>query len=239
MYLSAQRVRAPRGATGVNVALYLHSGTEINPAVWGLPAHTTLATITSGNPGKLATSRVQIKPGGNSVESFVDVVAPDGTSATEIGNALEELRQQATAARNPAVVRVGHVTAEFSMSLGEVRVANVFDELAGPALMLYSHPEPPTWVAAQPLTIDVQNDDEGWVFGLDLASAGRVTRAGGRPARVRVRYDVADDFRRVYGHLYPHAAQWVTNLSGEALLELGGAKFVHDGTVVGEWPARG
>jgi hypothetical protein len=132
----------------------------------------------------------------------------------------------------------GHATASFSANLGGEDVGDAFDDLARAALELYANPAPPPWLASPALVIEVQSDDDGWRFGLDEPSAARVIAAGGQPARVRIRHEVADDFRKLYGHLYPHAAQWVTNLSGEALLELGGAKFVHGGQKVAEWPAR-
>ncbi|MGD0679855.1 MAG: hypothetical protein ABSC94_31110 [Polyangiaceae bacterium] len=229
-------MRAPRGATGINVALYLHTGTELDAKVWELPADQMMTAITTKYLGRLATSRVEVKPGGNSVQSSIDVAAPDGTREPEVRAALNSLRASALTVRR-ATVRFDHVTASFSTNLGAVD-ADSFDELAGAALALYANPRPPPWLSKPPLVIDVQNDDDGWSFHLDAASVDRVMAAGGQPVRVRVRYEVADDFRRVYGHLYPYAAQWVTNLTGEVLLELGGAKFVHRGTVVSEWPAR-
>jgi hypothetical protein len=238
MYLSAQRVRTPRGATGVNVALYLHTGTGLGEETWRLPPRQTVERVATGCPGRLATSRVTIKPGGNSVERSIDIVAPDGSSLADVEAAIQELRSSGLA-KPQVTARVGDVTAQFSANRAFEDPVAAFNELAEPALALYAKPEPPSWTATPPLVVRVQNNDEGWIFQLDEESAKRVIAAGGRPARVRVRYDVADDFRRVYGHLYPHAAQWVTNLSGEALLELGGGRFVHRGTVVGEWPARG
>lgn len=238
MYLTAQRVRSPRGATGVNVALYLHTGTALPEDTWTLAPHQMVERVATTSSGRLATSRVTIKPGGNSVESSIDVAAPDGTSLADVQAAVRELRS-AGVAKPPVTVRVGDVTAEFTASRAVEDPSAAFNELAESALALYAKPEPPAWTATSPLTVRVQNNDEGWTFQLDEESAGRVIAAGGRPARVRVRYDVADDFRQVYGPLYPHAAQWVTNLSGEALLGLGGAKFINRGTIVGEWPARG
>jgi hypothetical protein len=237
MYLSAQRVRAPRGTTGINVALYRHSDTDLGEDAWALPPDRTMELISNHHPGRLATSKVQVKPGGNSVLSFIEVAAPEGTPETEVRGALQALRAPVLSDRR-ATVRVGHATASFSTNLGVEDIGAAFDELARSALDLYANPAPPPWLALPALVIEVQNDVDGWLFGLDERSAARVVAAGGRSARVRIRRDVADDFRRLYGHLYPYAAQWVTNLSGEALLELGGARFVHGGQAVAEWPAR-
>lgn len=237
MYLSAQRVRAPRGTTGINVALYLHSDTDLDVDVWALPAGQLMELITSRHPGRLATSKVEVKPGGNSILAFIDVAAPDGTAAAEVRSALQALRAPSLADLR-ATVRVGNATASFSANLGLEDVSAAYDELARAALALYANPAPPPWLALPALVIEVQNDDNGWLFRLDEHSATRVVEAGGQPARVRIRREVADDFRKLYGHLYPHAAQWVTNLSGEALLALGGARFVHGDQAVAEWPVR-
>ena len=92
-----------------------------------------------------------------------------------------------------------------------------------------------------PLTILVASDGERWTFELDEASKVRVppvpdTQAG--TARVRVPFDVADDFRAVHGSLYPHVAEWLTHLSREDLARLGGIQFLHDGQRVWNLPAR-
>ena len=76
MYLSAQRVRSPAGADGINAFQYLHG-----QYVWqGLPPQ----GIPDQNPGTLVTQTLNVPPPGNRVRSFLDVVAPDDASWSEI-----------------------------------------------------------------------------------------------------------------------------------------------------------
>lgn len=124
------------------------------------------------------------------------------------------------------------------MNLGAPDVGAAFDELAAAAVELYERPPARPWLDLSPIRIDVSHDMEGWHFVLDEESAARVRDAGGEPARAHVRDEVADEFRRAYGELYPWVAQWVTNLSREKLLELGGTRIVANEAVVDEWPKR-
>jgi len=237
MYLSAQRVRSPRGARGINIAIYRHGGADFSAESWALPAAELLRRVTEEQPGKRWIERVDVAPGGNSVESFLDLVAPDDTPADALDQAIAALRPQAVASTR-AHGRFGEVTAAFAVNLGELDIASVFDEIAGAALALYRQPTLPAWHALEPLVIAVTHDDDGWSFALEAQSAERVRAASGQPARAHVRYEVADAFRQVHGKLYPWVGQWVTNLSREQLLVLGGTRIVADGKIVDEWPKR-
>lgn len=76
MYLSAQRVRSSGGAEGVNAFHYLHG-----QYMWqGLPPE----GIPDQNPGTLVAQAIAVPPPGNRVHSFLDVVAPDDASWSEI-----------------------------------------------------------------------------------------------------------------------------------------------------------
>ena len=90
MYLVAQRVLAPAGTEGINAFCYVHG-----PYVWqGLPP----AGIPDQNPGTLAAQTIVIRPPGNRVRSYLDVVAPDETSWSELRPAfmafVSEARRQ-------------------------------------------------------------------------------------------------------------------------------------------------
>lgn len=77
MYLSAHHVIATRtGLEGVNAFLYSHG-----PYTWnGLPP----AGIPDQDPGVLINAHISVPPPGNRVRSYLDVVAPDDTQASEI-----------------------------------------------------------------------------------------------------------------------------------------------------------
>jgi hypothetical protein len=237
MYLLAQQVRSARGAEGVNVALYSHAGVELPAGFWQLAPGELLASVTGEYPGRRLASRAAVPPGGNSVQSFLDVAAPDEVTEAELEDALAALRAEMMEHRR-SQRRHGRITAELSVNLGEAHIEAAFNRLAAAALALYRDRTPSPWLAQPPLRIDTERDAAGWSFRLAAESADRVRAAGGRPARVQIRYEIADNFRRTHGKLYPHAAEWVTNLPRERLLTLGGTRFVEGGTVVDEWPER-
>ena len=76
MYLTAQRVQSAQGAHGINAFQYLHG-----PYVWqGLPPQ----GVPDQNPGTLVAQAIVVPPPGNRVQSYLDLVAPDETSWSEI-----------------------------------------------------------------------------------------------------------------------------------------------------------
>ena len=76
MYLTAQRVRSQE-KTGVNVFAYRHGAGRTPIGSDGYPDLTKIATTT---PGVLIYEGVQVKPGGNRVESYLEVAADDNLS---------------------------------------------------------------------------------------------------------------------------------------------------------------
>lgn len=83
MYLTAHHVLAPAtGAEGVNAFLYSHG-----PATWQTPP----PEIPEENPGKLVAQSISIRPPGNRVRSYLDIVAPDDAGWPEVRTALMDL----------------------------------------------------------------------------------------------------------------------------------------------------
>jgi hypothetical protein len=81
MYLTAQHVQAPGGAEGINAFRYAHGADRI----WeGLPPD----GIPDRDPGSLVARNVVVPPPGNRIRSYLDIVAPDDTSWSEIRSAL-------------------------------------------------------------------------------------------------------------------------------------------------------
>jgi len=177
-----------------------------------------------------------IAPGGNRVESFLDIACPDGTAPAAVEAAVAVARARAGGER-VAIEHAG-VAVEFSVTVGTPDPGAALAELWDAArALLVGRPAPP-WNAAPPLEIVVAHDEEGWTYQLTDASLGRLPEAAA-PARVGVPFDVADDLRRLHGNLYPFVAEWVTGLSREEVMALGGARFVENGRLVSQWPPRG
>ena len=73
MYLTVQRVASSRAERGINGALYSHNANRDDP-MWSAP---DIQHITSTNLGNQIARRTDIKPGGNAVECFLDIIFPD------------------------------------------------------------------------------------------------------------------------------------------------------------------
>jgi hypothetical protein len=76
MYLTAHHVRSPQGPEGINAFRYVHGG-----YIWqGLPP----PGIPDQDPGQLVAHVISLPPPGNTVLSYLDVVAPDEVFWPEI-----------------------------------------------------------------------------------------------------------------------------------------------------------
>lgn len=80
MYLTAQRVLAVRsGQEGINAFHHRHAEQWL-----GAPPD----DIPTSNPGELVNRETVVKPGGNRVRSYLDIIAPEDTPWSDIREAL-------------------------------------------------------------------------------------------------------------------------------------------------------
>jgi hypothetical protein len=80
VYLTAQRVVAvSSGDEGINAFHHRHA------QQWNGPPPTS---IPDTNPGKLVNRAIEVAPGGNSVRSYLDIIAPEATPWSDIREAL-------------------------------------------------------------------------------------------------------------------------------------------------------
>jgi hypothetical protein len=86
MYLTAHRVVSPSGAQGVNAFYHTHSDGTFPP---GELSTATISEVADERPGILERRETSVSPGGNSVRSYLDVVAADGTPPARIRDALD------------------------------------------------------------------------------------------------------------------------------------------------------
>lgn len=229
MYLVAQQVQSPRGSVGTNAVMYQHAAVTA-PIDWDAP---DLDTIASQYPGERIAQHVEVAPGWNSVVCYLDVAARDQISRSRISAALDELSAQITIG-TPVAALHGEVAVEFRVTMMRARneAPTRFAELRDAILDLLDHQhETPQPSHAQALTIRVELDAQRWRFSLEPQDRPRVPALA---TSVTVPLDIADDFRALYGDLYPHVAEWVTGLSREQILELGGVRFV--GEINRQWP---
>lgn len=111
MYVTAHAVVDRDGREGLNAFRHYH-GDEF---VWPSDA-STLPDVT---PGKLdpSATRTEIRPGGNAVRAYLDVVAPDGTPNVRLFDALDALATDLDERRNPTVFELGKVTIRFGVQI--------------------------------------------------------------------------------------------------------------------------
>ncbi|MBW2736304.1 MAG: hypothetical protein JRH20_28280 [Deltaproteobacteria bacterium] len=194
--------------------------------------------IANSNPGQRIAESVEVAPGGNSVEYYLDVVAPDDVSLEAIVAVLDEVESQVGLGA-PAAYRSGSVAARFFINLGFVpNAVDAFRELRQRALTLFASPAASPWLSLEPLLIQVRHEGAAWCFSLSDLDRQRLPVAQGSRGNVVVPNEVADDFRRMHGELYPHVAEWLTGLDRDALLALGGVRFSEGADIVWEWPRR-
>lgn len=238
MYLFAQKVRSPKGVEGINAGLYRHDRDDDDP-FWDVEQRELVALVTSEEPGRLEWSSLAVVQGGNSVECFLDVIGPNGVDVSEIERAVAALEDRLRDAPPPAIAREGRITAAFGCNIGRSDPLAELQALATRLVDLFRQPPEVKWRAAAPIDVLVAYDDSSCYFRLRDSDAARVVEAGGNPVRVTIRHDVASDFERQHGRMYPFVAEWVTGLERDKLLELGGARFVDGERVLFEWPDRG
>jgi hypothetical protein len=106
MILTAQHVRASSGTEGINAFCRLHG-----PYEWTIPPE-DLAS------GELVNRAISVPPGGNSVRSYLDVLAPDETPTQEIRNAVVAFIGQSRGTPLPWTRTIGRCTFRFGVELG-------------------------------------------------------------------------------------------------------------------------
>jgi hypothetical protein len=235
MYLTVQQVRSHRGESGINGAAYVHHANH-GHALWNPPV---LPNIVNSNLGKQIIARVDVAPGGNTVEAFLDVVGPDDLEDDDLREVLANMGARLTSPR--VLYQSGEVAVEFFYDLGLASSADaLFQRLCDAALELRARPAG-DWMLHEPLVIFVSHEGDAWLFRMEDESRRRLREYFGEQTtvgNVRVPFDVADHFRFAYGELYPFAVEWVTSKPRHKLLPLGGVRFLEKKTIVWEWPQR-
>jgi hypothetical protein len=231
MYLTVQRVASTGAERGINGALYRHDANRDN-SMWSAP---NIQQIAATKLGRQVAHRTDIRPGGNAVECFLDIAFPDDYSEDELWSALAGFRNRIGPSRADLVDGLAAVS--FSQNLGEgAHTLQNYDELSRAAIQLFRSGASLAVESASPLDIIAAVDESGWHFDLTDASKARVRSRDLSPAPVNVPLDVADDFRRIYGDLYPFVVEWVTNRSRDDLARLGGVRVLQNGSILWEWP---
>lgn len=106
MYLTAHRVRHESGATGYNGFMYLHGGEPIS-------THLESDEVGESPPGECVAKTISVPPGGNSVDSYLDVVVPDDFSEERLADELGHIGAELDPDLDRATVERGEVGVRF------------------------------------------------------------------------------------------------------------------------------
>lgn len=110
MYLTSHHVVAPTTRhEGVNSFLYLHGA-----LTWQNPPH----DVPDRNPGTLVAQSISIRPPGNTVRSYLDIVAPDEARWDEIRVGLMDFVGQSQPNALPWAKASGRCFFRLGMELG-------------------------------------------------------------------------------------------------------------------------
>ncbi|MBI3183016.1 MAG: hypothetical protein HYZ28_12840 [Myxococcales bacterium] len=240
MLLTAQRVRSPWSRKeGINAFLFHHGAESAARIDWATP---DLERVLQEEPGELVAELVDVVPGGNAVESYLDVLAPDGTSKQVILAELSRTTPELIL-RLGSQVRAGPVTLRLDARHlpASERVAEI-QALKERLAALLAAPTPTFWHDKPPLVVRAGRTEEGWRYYLEDASAMRVRDFIGEdwnPPSVTVNDDVKADFQASDGDLLPQVLPTLVGLSAESALLLGGVVVRGvGGELLNEWPAR-
>lgn len=241
MYLTSQRVSAPgEERTGINTYLYRHE--EAVPSIdWNRPA---LVRIVDEFPGTLVAHEAEVPPGGNSIRSYLDIVASDSTPMDEVDQALQQFDKEWSASRIGQVIHVGRVALRLGLELRlEARAREELRELSQHALALLRNPISSDWEANEPLVAVVSMGEGGRSYALDESSSRRLQARHGAdwgPTRLSVSQDVQTAVSPNPVDLGLHIAPVLTGLALDELMPFGGIRFIDEqsGNLLWEWPSR-
>jgi hypothetical protein len=111
MYATAHLVRSHlTGREGINAFVHQHG----RHFAWPRDA----AALPEEEPGVLKDEIISIRPGGNSVRAYLDILAPDETSSEELLAILNEIPRLTSNTKIPSITRHKNVTIRFGVELG-------------------------------------------------------------------------------------------------------------------------
>lgn len=131
MYLAIQLVR--RGEEeGINAFLHKHP-----PDLKWPKSPEDIAALADVNPGKIVQQRTDLKPGGNAVRAYLDVLAPEDTAVEDIEKVIQTLRRKLAEQKNPTIFSKSVVALRFGVELSLERLRDLhLDMLSSVGLQL-------------------------------------------------------------------------------------------------------
>jgi hypothetical protein len=226
MYVTAHVVRASRfdGRRGVNAFSHLVT-TALDDAI----SVSATFELIAQDAGRLAGCFIELPPGGNEVESYLDLLVPE---QSQVEAALQEARLKivdSASLPNPPLhieASIQHGMFRFSGAEGWEPLA-VFEQLKDSALRASREAQAPLRI----YTTQEMAEDGGEVlfFRLEPPTAERLRKIHGsdwRALPVGVHEDVHHQFVDTHGPLMPRIIEVLTGLSEKDIEGLGGLVVV-------------
>lgn len=244
MLVTAQRVTSPSGErTGINTFLYNH-GANAKEIDWNDLESAALPEIVRTVTAHLEAELLEVAPGGNAISSFLDVLAPDGTSRDLI---MRVLRQGTSLLQFGGGVASGVVRGPIALQLNArlippERRQDEFRQLTERIEKLLASPTKSEGRRLPPLRVVASRFEAGWRLRVDDAGAERVRARFPDWRRLSVSIDdeVLAQLRQTNADLLPHVLASAVGLSVDDAFDLGGVEVVNSqGITIRMWPERG
>ena len=225
MYLTAHHVQPKAGAPGINAFLSLHREQPLPLRGPDVPDIDYVSQFAGGYP--VAEDR-PVRPGGNTVTAYLDLVAPDAVSETELRSAVAALRARVGSSdRTPITVPANGVAARFGAVVPMDDRADerrmLLDRLEAAALALLPRRNSPPRPVSGPYVVWATAGAEGVRLWLPPVTLQRLPQSPARRARMLVPAEVLRD-----------ASGTAVDALGEtavALLGVGDADLAREGGV--------
>jgi hypothetical protein len=108
MYATAHRVLSTRNSReGINAFLHTHGH--------DFPWPEDAASLPEVNPGRLEDEIIGIRPGGNRVRAYLDILAPDTIALNDLLSTLGKLSASIPSLDNPLVTHDSTITIRFGV----------------------------------------------------------------------------------------------------------------------------
>ena len=243
MLVTAQRVTSPSGdRSGINAFLYSH-GRNAAEIDWDDLQSAAVPEIVRTVTAHLEAELLEVAPGGNAVSSFLDVLAPDGTSRDLIMSALRQGMGLLQFGGVSSGVMRGPIALQLNAALiPPERRQDEFRQLTDRIDKLLASPQKSEGRRLPPLRVVASRLATGWRLQLDEAGAARVRARypDWRLLSVTVDDEVLLQLRQTNPDLLPHVLASAVGLSVDHAFELGGVEIVDSqGTRIRMWPERG
>jgi hypothetical protein len=241
MYLTAHRLYQSGEDSGwINVFYHVHGDAPLEGVNWGDP---DVALIAERFPGKLIGALTECAPGGNPVDSYLDIATRDATPRGRVEAALDSIRNSLPTGRGSKQWMIDQVAIRvyFGKHI-ESRNIDTFDAFRDRLVKLLRNPRRCSWKGRKkPLIVEVTSKKDGTQYKLTRESVIKIQRTKGRRWAVpiiSVSHNVKKEFETTHGDLRQAILETVTGLNRSSLLDHGGVVFkdLASGADEWEWP---